>query len=52
MNNVWEELALWQQHDEQQNLELINRYEAATFTAAQAAQSFQTEVIRRQSNDI
>ena len=52
MENIWEEVAWWQQHDERRNLEIINRHEAATMTEIEVALSFRNEVKRTNTNDI
>ena len=51
IDNILEEVARWQQHDEDRNLELVSKHEAETTTEAEAAHLFQREVERRQSND-
>ena len=50
-DNTWEEVAHWQQHDEDRNLELINKYELAAATELDAARSFSNELKRRKDND-
>ena len=51
IDNIWEEVARWQQHDEDRNLEAIDMHEVVGATEHDAAQSFNKEVNRRQSND-
>ena len=46
-----ESIAEWQQHDEGQNLELINRHELQEASEAEAAAQFVQEINRRKSND-
>ena len=46
-DNIWEQLAYWQQHDEDHNLELINQHELAAATEQSAACSFTQELQRR-----
>ena len=46
-DDIWEQLAYWQQHDEDRNLELINQYELAAATEQDAACSFTQELQRR-----
>ena len=50
-DNTWEEVAHWLQHDEDRNLELINKYELAAATELDAARSFSNELKRRKDND-
>ena len=50
-DNLDEEVARWQQHDEDRNLEAIDMHEVVGATEHDAAQSFNKEVNRRQSND-
>ena len=50
-DNIWEEVAYWQKHDEDRNLELINKYELAAATELDAARSFSNELKRRKTND-
>ena len=50
-DNLWEEIAYWQHHDEDRNLELINKYELAAATELDAARSFSNELKRRKTND-
>jgi len=49
-DDIWEQIAAWQQHDEERNLELVAQHEAETSTEAGAARLFQRELQRRQSN--
>ena len=49
--NLWEEVAYWLHHDEEQNLAAINEHEMSTSTEQEATVLFQQEVKRRQSND-
>lgn len=46
-DNIWEQVAYWQQHDEERNLELINQHELAAATEQDAARSFTQELKRR-----
>jgi len=46
-DNIYEEIAYWQQHDEERNLELINQHELAAATEQDAACSFTQELQRR-----
>ena len=46
-DNIWEQVADWQQHDEDRNLELINQLELAAATEQSAACSFIQELKRR-----
>ena len=46
-DNIYEEIAYWQQHDEERNLELINQHELAAATEQGAACSFTQELKRR-----
>ena len=46
-DNIWEEVAYWQQQDEDYNLELINQHELAAATEQDAACSFTQELKRR-----
>jgi len=50
-DNIWEEVAYWQQHDEDRNLEIINQHELAAATELDAARSFSNELKRRKDND-
>ena len=50
-DNLWEEITYWQHHDEDRNLELINKYELAAATELDAARSFSNELKRRKDND-
>lgn len=47
MNDIWEQVAYWQQHDEERNLEVINQHELAAATEQEAASSFTKEMKRR-----
>jgi len=46
-DNIWEQVAYWQQHDEERNFELINQHELAAATEQDAACSFTQELQRR-----
>lgn len=46
-DNIWEQVAYWQQYDEERNLELINQHELAVATEQSAAWSFTQEIKRR-----
>ena len=46
-DNIWEQVAYWQQQDEDHNLELINQHELAAATEQSAACSFTQELKRR-----
>ena len=50
-DNIWEELAAWQQHDEDQNLETINRHELQQASEYEAAAQFTHEIKRRKHNE-
>ena len=46
-----ENIAEWQQQDEEQNLEVINRHELQEASEAEAAAHFTQEINKRKSND-
>ena len=51
IDNIWEEVAVWQQHDEEQNLEVINRHELQQASSYEAAIQFTQEINRRKNNE-
>ncbi len=46
-DNIYEEVAYWQQHDEDRNLELINQQDLEAADEADASASFTKELKRR-----
>lgn len=46
-DDIWEQVAYWQQHDEDRNLEAINKHEAELATEQEAACLFTKELKRR-----
>ena len=50
-DNIWEEVALWQQHDEDRNLEIIFEHELQTVKPEDLGAWFRSELQRRKIND-
>ena len=49
-DNIWEELAFWQQHDEEANLKTIFQHELETVKPEDLGQWFRSELKRRGLN--
>ena len=49
-DNIWEEVADWQQHDEDRNLETIFQHELETTKPEDLGQWFRSELKRRNLN--
>ena len=46
-DNIWEEVAYWQQHDEQVNCDIIFKHELQTTKAEDLGKWFRSELKRR-----
>ena len=51
IDNVWEEVSVWQQHDEERNLEAIFKHELDTIEPKDLGRWFRSELKRREGND-
>ena len=49
-DNIWEEVAYWQQHDEEANLKTIFQHELETVKPEDLGQWFRSELKRRGLN--